>query len=537
MPHFVIEQPGQLERRVEIKTGEMSLGRADDNNIVLVADEVSRHHAKVYCRDGQVVLMDLKSMNGTYVNKQKVVERVLSNKDEVLLGAKCRLLFEDQEPPELKGSAEDTSLRKNLSRIREEMDMAASNMTMMYRREESKGPADMPSEEEVKVMRRAFRRLDAVYKATSLLASSFDLEQRLTNVLDTAMEVTGADRGFIMFVCDETGELKISVARGMETDDKESLPSMGIAERAARDNEPILMASADGNQEFGGRESIIRQAIRSAMCVPLSVEDRSLGSIYVDIRRVGMQFNEEDLELFGAMAGQSALAIDNVKLYEQMLEAEKERANLGRFVSPAVVEEILKGGSNVVLGGRKQIVTTMFADIRGFTPMSERLGPAELVDIMNEHFTAMTHIIFDHEGTLDKYIGDEVMAIFGAPIAGRDDSERAVRAALDMQAKNHELNGIRKAEGRPELRMGIGIYTGEAIAGYVGSPMRMDFTVIGDNVNTARRLCDVARGGETVTGESTLKSVESFVDFEDLNLVKLEGKEKPVQAYKITNLK
>jgi adenylate cyclase len=202
-----------------------------------------------------------------------------------------------------------------------------------------------------------------------------------------------------------------------------------------------------------------------------------------------------------------------------------------------VIEMIAKEDTSIELGGRKQTVTTMFCDIRGFTLMAERLSPAALVDMLNEHFTAMTGIVFHFQGTLDKYIGDEVMAVFGSPLSAPDDAERAVRAGLAMQAKNAELNGIRLREGREVFDFGVGIDTGEVIAAYMGSPERMEFTVIGDRVNTARRLCSLAAGGQVVVGESTYELVKELVYAKPIGTVVLRGKEAPVHAYEITALK
>ncbi len=122
------------------------------------------------------------------------------------------------------------------------------------------------------------------------------------------------------------------------------------------------------------------------------------------------------------------------------------------------------------------MVSTLFCDIRGFTPIAERVPPHKMVELLNEHFSAMTEIVFNYKGTLDKYIGDELMAVFGAPIAAEDDALRAARTAVAIQAKNTELNALRLEESRPRLELGVGINTGEVIAGYIGSPMRMEFT-------------------------------------------------------------
>jgi adenylate cyclase len=516
----------------------MSFGRAADNDVVLVAEEVSRHHSKLVMRGRQVVVMDLKSLNGTFVNRQRIVERVLSDRDEIWFGGKCRIVYHDDadiETSRLSGVDKGSGIQRDLDRIRAKMDRAANHLTMMGTRvgDNDKAPAPAASAEELLDMSRAYRRLEALFRVSKHIASEFDLDKRLAAVLDTVMEVLEAERGFVVLRKDDSDEIRVTVARGMGQELESGAPSMGIARRAAIDGEPVLMVDAASDEQFGTRESIIVQNIITAMCVPMRIEDRILGSCYVDARRRGFAFDEADLELFASLASQSAMAIDNVRLYEQMLAAERKRANLGRFLSPAIVDEIIKEDSILELGGRKRTATTVFCDIRGFTPMTERMVPTELVDLLNEHFTATTEIIFGHQGTLDKYIGDEVMAVFGSPLSADDDAQRAVHSALALQAKNAELNVKRELEGRPILKLGIGIDTGEVIAGYIGSPMRMEFTVIGDHVNTARRLCSIAEADQVVISAATYVHVKDVVDADDIGTVTLKGKLIPVEAFSV----
>ena len=543
MPQVVIEQPGLPPKTVPLSDGEISLGRAEDNSIVLSAEEVSRHHAKICCRDGKTILVDLKSMNGTYVNRQRIVERVLSHEDEIWFGAKCKLVFRDDThygKDDETFDKQDSNIFKDLNKIRAEMDRVGNSLTLIGKAgdlEIAKEDQPQGTPEDLMKMSKAFRRLDALYRASKLISSDFDLKKRLSDVIDTAMEVMEADRGFVLLHTDDTDALEVSVARGMGKELEANSPSMGIAGRAAIDGEPVLMIDADSDTNFGMRESIIRQNIRSAMCVPLSIEDRTLGSIYVDKQKGGQPFNEEDLELFMSLAAQSAMAIENVKLVEQKVEAEKERASLGRFLSPAVVEEIMKKDSVLELGGQKRIVTTMFADVRGFTQIGEMISAQELVGLLNEHFTAMTEIVFQYEGTLDKYNGDEVMALFGAPLSASDDAQRSIKAAVAMQARNAELNLDREADGRPTFEIGIGIASGEVIAGYIGSPDRLDFTVMGDRVNTASRFCSVAGPGQIVTGETTYELVKDIAECRAMGTPELKNKKIAVQAFEIVGLK
>ena len=553
MSYLIIEQPGVATISVPLSKRVLSLGRAEDNDVVLVADEVSRHHATLTRQPEGVVLRDLGSLNGTYVNRKQIEDKVLSNEDEIWFGSKCRIRFHEDlaaqrtrlTVPVENRPESDSTLALNIERIRADMDRVGNSMTLIGKQARGKDLSTTAlkaaSGEDIAAMGRAYRRLSGLYRASNevskLVASNADLPARLAKVLDTAIEVMEADRGFVMLKRGGDGELEVSVARQMGKDLTAGSPSMGIAHKAADTAEPVLMGGGERDSYFSARESIIVQQISSAMCVPLKVEDRVLGSIYVDTRRTGHTFEEEDLELFASMASQSALAVENMRLYEQALEMERKRAALGRFLSPGIVDEIMKEDTTLELGGRKQSVTTMFCDIRGFTPLAERMDPGGLVAMLNEHFTAMVGIVFEHEGTLDKYIGDEIMAVFGAPLQQEDDAERAVRAAVAMRAKCTELNALRLQEGRPTFEMGVGIASGEVIAGYIGAPERMEFTVVGDQVNVARRLCSVAQPGQVVIGSATYEQVKGLIESKPLGSVSLKGRELPVEAHEILSLK
>ncbi len=364
MPQIRIEQPGAAPVLRVLSGSETTLGRAEDNDVVLVADEVSRHHAKLCIRGGRVLLMDLNSLNGTYVNRQQIVERVLSHQDEIWFGSKCRILF-DENPKIASRTANElpepsSVLVNDLARIREDMARVGNNMTLIGKAGQAARAGDetpSASKEELVAMGRAYRRLAALYQASNqvsrLIASNADLPTRLAAVLDTAIEVAEAERGFVMLRDEQSGGLLVHLAREMGQELKASSPSMSIASRAASMGEPVLMRDSALDEQFGSSDSIIAQRIHSAMCAPLQVEDRILGSIYVDTRQPEHMFQEEDLELFASLAAQSAMAIENVRLSEQMLDTEKKRANLGRFLSPAIVEAIMNEDKELELGGAK----------------------------------------------------------------------------------------------------------------------------------------------------------------------------------------
>jgi adenylate cyclase len=207
-----------------------------------------------------------------------------------------------------------------------------------------------------------------------------------------------------------------------------------------------------------------------------------------------------------------------------------------RYVAREVVTEILKDPDKIVLTGERRDVTVLFCDVRGFTSLSERLPPEEVVSLLNAFYTLMIDSTFKHDGTLDKFLGDGVMAVFGAPIYHADHSLRALRTALGMQAGIRELSTRRSAEGKPPLRIGIGVNAGTAVAGTVGTEARMEYTVIGDSVNLASRLESYAKPGQILIAEHTYVRVREAVEARPLGRMKLRGKEEEVEVYEVTGI-
>ena len=548
---LIIVEPGVARREFHCESSTVNIGRRPDSDIVLVDDMVSGSHVELRFADGQWLIKDLRSTNGVFVNESRVQTAVLHDNDEILVG-KTGITVEDTDSVQRSGGrAGDTTLRDDIERIAAEMESVGQQLSMIGKKPADAGtqiealadfvrPAgvgDSQPEEALLAAGRAYRRLNALYVACRVASSDFDLMERLEAIMDAVMQVTEADRGFLMLRDEATGEMTACVARAMGGDIGDGSPSMSVANRAAETGEPVLAADTMADVNLRDQQSIVAQHIRSAMCVPLVAEHRVLGSVYVDARRPGIAFTQDDLELFAAVAAQSAMVIENSRLYEKNIELETKRSHLQRYLSPSIVEQIIARPEMVELGGTKRWLTTMFCDIRGFTLLTEQLVPDELVHLLNEYFTAMTEIIFEHDGTLDKYIGDEIMAVFGSPVRSKEEAERAVHTAVDMLAHLDEMRGEWRRQGKPELQVGIGIATGEAIAGNIGSPSCMGFTAIGDSVNTARRLCGIAEPNQIIICETTYNEIVAEIEAECLGPLKLKGKQESVTAHSVLRFK
>ncbi len=232
------------------------------------------------------------------------------------------------------------------------------------------------------------------------------------------------------------------------------------------------------------------------------------------------------------MAAQAAVAVENARAHARLAREEVARANYGRFLPEYVVQQLLEDPESFKLGGVNQLLTVLFADIRGFTSLSETAPPEKIVQLLNRFFTAMTDIIFAHGGTLDKYIGDGLMALFGAPTVSPDDACNAVAAAVAMQRQMEEINAELRREGLSPIQIGIGLHTGVATVGYIGSERRSEYTAIGDTVNLASRLESNAQPGQILLSEAAATAaVESRCTFRPRPAITVKNRLQPVPIF------
>jgi adenylate cyclase len=274
--------------------------------------------------------------------------------------------------------------------------------------------------------------------------------------------------------------------------------------------------------------------VRSAICAPLiGSENKVLGVLYVDNPSITHRFTDEDLEFLVAFAGIAAVAIENSQFAETIRRESLVRSNFERYFAPQLAARIASSGEALKLGGDKRQVAVLFSDIRGFTALSETMNPDAMASLLTEYFTEMVDCVFRHGGTLDKFIGDAVMAQWGAPIGSPDDADQAMATALEMIAELEKLNVHWASKGQPTLQIGIGLNYGEAFAGNIGSERRLEYTVIGDTVNTANRLCGAAAAAEILISEPMLKALSSPPPVDKCPPMKLRNKSKPVKVYRV----
>ena len=532
-------QDGDSPRTFTFESGEVVIGRAPECQIVLRDVGISRNHAKLVVGDDLTVrIVDLKSKNGTQVNGVPIVEAPLKDGDKVVLG-KFELLF---------GKALESKVvlddEKPLSEEAGTIIRSVGELSKLLTDLPAPAPAEAKKPDgDLRDIERSNRILKVLTKVAETLIAVRPVEDVLQQVMDIVFEHMPADRGFLMLNEDapEGTKLVPMVVRYRSPGGGEGriTVSKTIADRVVHDRVSILTSDAMVDPRFGAGDSIRFHGIRSAMCAPLWNKDEVIGIIHVDSPMLTNCFTVNDLDLLTALANYAAVAVERARLNQKILAEEKKRERLGRFLSPQVTNRILAatdthGGGELGLPEVRE-VTVLFADIVGFTSMSETMSPSAISLLLNDYLSRMTEVIFRHEGTLDKYIGDAIMAVFGAPIDMPDHAQRAIRTALEMQERLAEWNAERR-EG-PELRIRIGINSGKAVAGEIGSVNKKEYTVLGDTVNIASRLeSSVAKPGTVVIGEHTRSIVGPRFDCKELGSFSLKGKTREVQVFEVVGM-
>ena len=508
-----------------------TVGRHPKNTIRLHDREVSKEHAHIERRAGTYHLLDLNSSNGTFVNNRRVSEVPLNDGDALLFGS-MRLTFVEGGS----GAASvSTNSAKDLVTI---LPQEPSNATHIHAKlddtREDEGFRPAAEITDVEVLRQDYEKLRVAYEL-SQMGISQDFATLLQRSLDMAVSLLSADNGVILLVEPETGVLVPHTVKRSEGADpnEEIVLSTSIINQVIHDRTSILLSDAILDPRFSGAQSIISQGIRSAMCVPLVANDIVYGVMHIDSRQRIGAFREKDLQLLKALAGQAAVSIANTRLLRKVEDDAKTRGQLSRFLPPHVVEQMVEGkGQPITKGGRECEASVLFCDIRGFTAMSEAAGgPQDVVDLLNDYFERLVEVVFQRHGVLDKFIGDALMAHWGTLGTDDDPTYNAVAAAVEFRDAIRAFNHERAEEGRVPVGMGVGVNTGPLVAGYMGAKRRLEYTVIGDTVNTSSRLCGLAEPDQVLISEHTYGIVQDRIEAKYLGSRHVKGKEQGVEVY------
>ncbi|MGI8812654.1 MAG: adenylate/guanylate cyclase domain-containing protein [Pyrinomonadaceae bacterium] len=534
-----------------------SIGRAKENDIVLNDRRVSRKHAQIAGLDGGFQIIDgsyengmlVRSVNHVFVNGGPILEKYLRHGDVILIG-ESRLEYQDTAAEPVAAPAEDPITQpgapagvnyddKPLGQT--QVQISASEIIGRQSHLSIENP--VATAEEIKDLRRKAKMLELLYEMSRSISTVFDLKEIFEKATDLIFRGTPADR-VVALIADESLDGKIldyslfPVAIKTRDEKVEKLTekltiSRTITQKVMREKVALLSQDAKTDAQFSGSDSIVSQGVRSTICAPLITESNVHGVLYADRLDPFAAFSPDHLELISAVAAQTAVTVETVKAHKRLAREEVARANYSRFMPEYVVKQLLENPNSFRLGGVNQSITVLFADIRGFTALSENEKPEKVVGLLNRYFSAMTEIIFMHGGTLDKYTGDGLMAIFGAPTASDEDALNAVKAAVTMQKRLTTLNAELRAEGFEQISVGIGLHTGEATIGYIGSDKRSEYTAIGDTVNLASRLESNAAGGQILMSEATAAASGNLIPVTIREPLTVKNRVQPVNVLEV----
>jgi adenylate cyclase len=498
-----------VDKTHSLKSGLTLVGRLPSCDLVLADPSVSRHHASFRLEDGgRCFLQDAGSRYGTLRNGQPIIDEAELSAGDVLKIGENTLTLE-QHVPEQELLSEDHQVSEGPGTILRPIETEAR-------------PTGAGDGQLIRLLAEVGR----------TLVSSQALPEILNRVVDVAFSAVPAERAFLMLRDSADEALAARVLRNRDgTAPANPSLSRSVVRRVMRERVAILASDATADPGLAATDSIVRLNIRSFMCAPLWNKDDVIGVMYVDSPR-SARFAAADLDAFTALANAAAVAIEQARLSNQLLEETRRRERLQRYHSPAVVSRILHGGAaDGDLRAQEREVTVMFCDIVGFTSLCEPLQPAEAAAILNAFLTRMTDVVFAHDGTLDKFLGDALLAVFGAPFDEPQHALKAVQAALGMREALASLNA--KHEG-PALQMRIAISSGVALTGDIGSPRRREFTVLGDVVNTASRIEDeIAAPGQIVISGPTYERIKGRVKVKPLGSRTLRGRTTPLDFFAV----
>ncbi len=481
---------------------EIIIGRSPKNHLILRDSTVSRRHARIYNQAGEWFIEDLGSKNGTFLNGQPIkVPAKLVSGDELTFGNRYVRVLEASSPLRMEETVPDAEYQQEIS-----------------------GP-------DTEKWKRIMKSIEELSKEILLSPSA---ERLLNKVAEVARTALGAERAVV--VVREGGKDKVVASSLEEGFEGDIGLSRSILKRAIEEKVGVLTSDALSDSRFYGEKSVVMMGIRSAACVPIWKGETVLGAIYVDSSMAKKVQTRDDLEILTVLGNYVGIILEQRKLFSQLQTQRRLVERLERYHSPAVVRKILSESSQLSLVPGKFFHasgTVLFADIVGFSSMMETGSAEEVGKFLNRFLSAMTDIIFEYEGTLDKYIGDGLMAVFGVPFPMQDHARRALLAAHKMQKEAGKF----RWKGKP-VKIRIGINSGPMIAGDFGSEKRLEFTVLGHSVNLASRLqSEVAAPGETAVGKSAVELAgEGFV-FVSKGKFKVKGIKEEVEAFLLKEVK
>lgn len=494
---------------------EITIGKLPGNDFFMDDNSISRKHCKLVRTGDTFKVIDLNSTNGTYVNGKRINEKVLEVGDNITVGRSILKFLEEQKEQRITDIDDQRisvmiPLSDNLN-LKKDKDAITSELSM----------------------------LESITSLGKNLIGAATFEESFEKVGKLLFTFLNPNRLYIFSYDQENEGLDLKYSLSEESKNGDVKISKTIAMRSIKEKVAILSSNTMDDSRFDGAKSIIMYGIKSAMSIPIWTKNSIYGLIYADTSQMGKIFEERDLEMISIIANFTGLSVEGIKIRNNLNREKKIRSRLERYHSPAIVSKIMElqdSKTNDLVGYHESEASVLFMDIVGFTSRVENMKPMEIGVFLNNFFTEMTDIIFENNGTLDKYIGDSIMAVFGVPFDQKDHAELSINTAIEMLKRLKKMNSSNPEKEKIEIR--IGINSGKLISGDFGSPSRYDYTVLGNTVNIASRLeSSVAKPGEIIVSEASMKKTKKKFNFKLLGSINLHGISKPLKAYSVLGKK
>jgi len=513
------------EQHVSLQ-GPVLIGRHPKNDICIDESAISKQHAKVENMDGKYVFTDLGSSNGSFFNELKIKEHIFAHGDTIRIG-NTLLTFENQS---------ERGLDIHTLVTFEQFD-SGSTTEFQERIELQEFERFQPESEvgDINLLRGDYEKLRLGHELLQHIGLERNLDVLLQTIAKQLIPMFAADRCVILLL-DSRNEFQTKAVHSIEKLDAPIAVSTSVLQEVKTSKTAVLLSNTEKEDEIAQVSSLKLMGISSIMCAPIIHNNQVVGAIHLDLRTGQGGFIKKDLQLLGGISTYIAMAVVNAGLTAQMEKEIKIQAQFERLLSPNIVKQLISGQLSIGQTGELRHVTIMFVDIRGFTRMSHEASPRAVVELLNNYFERVVEIIFKYGGTVDKFMGDGVMVLFGAPIPMKQQSDAAISCALAIQAMLKVWNKARFQIKQGLIPVGIGINSGEVVVGSIGSSRTMQYTCIGNAVNVASRLTSMAKAGQIVASSTTMKTLQSKVKFKALPPQAMKGIEGKVQTYEVLGI-
>ena len=502
-------------------TRNLLAGRSPDCSLEVPDPNASRKHTQILFDGTALSAADNGSSNGTFINDVRLTSAVVLRHGDVLRLGETRLRIQ-----QTTRSGTDASSIFSIQGDEVEADLSNSivmSVSDLARRQ--LGPEQLSA------------RLAAVMRVAKALLNIDQQEVVYREILDALFDVfPQAERGFLM-KGDTADQLDPKAVKQRGRPDNDALKVSKSICRKALEGKSAFLFNDQNAGDFDQGMSIVSLRIRSAMTIPLILDDNVLGILQIDTADPARSFATEDLELAVTISSIAATALMNADRLDKLTREQATRNNLMRFLPGPLAEQVLSGNLDIALGGRTYHGTILFSDIIGFTRLSESMPPTEIVSMMNDYFARMLPCIEREGGSVDKFIGDAIMAFWGIPFDKGEAASSAVQAALQMQNALVGFNSLQRLDDKPDLHTGIGLNSGTVVAGNIGVAERSEYTLLGDAVNTASRIEHAAGKGQVLVSGATLGELKGNGLGVRMPPLKAKNKAEPIEVISVRGLK